>query len=161
MWCCRVRSLIQSLLHWIAVVGLCMLIVACDSADADPRVSTVTPVVTPAPGKGIVLGELWEYDRHVPNADGVLYLSDVLTSTQGGVAIASLDAASAPRAYADKQGVFVFNDVQPNEYVLATVTPRGYIFLVDPDTSKQIRLGVKAGEVINLGRVYVDLSAFR
>lgn len=123
---------------------------------------SILVALTPTPDKGMVIGRFFDYTRNTPLAKSVLYLGDVLQDTQGKSTLAGVDPSRAPRTYANQHGEFIFKDVPPKQYALATISPRGFaVFLVDPDKKQEIIITIKAGEILNLNKVYLDLTGFK
>lgn len=131
-----------------------------DSSDVSASPVLATPVLTsltPEPGTAIVMGTiLWEGTSNVPAIDVDLYLTEVSEVEEGGMSLAKLDPASSPKATIDETGTFVFTDIPPGRYALAaSISPANSVLIPDPETGKELIISVRAGEVVDLGIVYV------
>lgn len=148
----------------LTVLVLLIALVSCDSSGVPSVVPqpVATPIsLTPAPGTGIVKGVILNYQTKEPLSESVVYLGEIIKSTTSDDEMASLEPVSAPRAYSDEHGNFAFVNLLPKEYVVAASTPRGQVFLIDPNTQNEIRVTVIAGQVKDIGTVYLDLSGFK
>jgi hypothetical protein len=85
-----------------------------------------------------------------------LYLADVSQLVEGGASIAKLDPGSAPKAVVYETGAFIFTDIPPGRYALAaSISPANSTLISDPETSRELVISVEAGDIVDLGTVYV------
>jgi hypothetical protein len=123
-----------------------------------PTPVPATPMPTSLPDMGTVTGLLVEETTQEPLGDYVLYLAKMLKSSSEGLSVAALDATADPRAVTNAAGKFVFVNVAPESYALALLTPTGPALIKDAKTEKEVLLSVEAGETVDLGPVYVQVS---
>lgn len=128
------------------------------SATPFPTEVPATPTPTSLPTMGTVTGLLIEETTQEPLGDYVLYLAKMLKPSSEGLSVAALDATADPRASTDAAGKFVFVNVPPESYALALLTPTGPALIKDAKTEKEVLLSVEAGQTVDLGPVYVQIS---
>lgn len=107
---------------------------------------------------GTVTGLLIEETTQESLGDYVLYLAKMLETSSEGLSVAALDATTDPRAATDAAGKFTFVNVPPESYALALLTPTGAALITDARTDKEVIFSVEAGETVDLGPVYVQIS---
>ena len=88
----------------------------------------------------------------------MLYLAKMLESSSEGMSVAALDATTDPRVTTDAAGEFAFVNVPPESYALALLVPTGPALITDAETEKEVIFSVEAGETVDLGPVYVQIS---
>jgi len=112
---------------------------------------------TPAPGTGLVTGvALWEEEDNQPATEIDLYLAEVSEVVEGGTSVAKLDAGSAPKAVVYQTGAFIFTDIPPGSYALvASISPANSTLILDSETSTELVISVEAGDIVDLGTVYI------
>jgi len=122
-------------------------------ADAQPTPS----LPAPAPDTGIVVGSaIWQGSQSQAVSEIDLYLAEVSEVEEGGMALARLDPGSSPKATLDETGYFIFVDVAPGTYALvAAISPADSALVPDPETAAELTIVVVAGEVVDLGTIYV------
>ncbi|MBL7183680.1 MAG: hypothetical protein ISS50_04430 [Anaerolineae bacterium] len=128
------------------------------SPTATPTHVPPTPMPTSLPTMGTVTGLLIEETTREPLDDHVLYLAKILTTSSEGLSVTALDATIDPRATTDAAGKFTFVNVPPESYALALLIPTGPALITDAKTEKGVLFSVEAGETVDLGSVYVQIS---
>jgi hypothetical protein len=123
-----------------------------------PPPPTATPLPTSLPTNGTVSGFLIEETTQESLSDCVLYLAKILKTSSEGLSVTALDATTDPRAITDVAGKFTFVNVPPESYALALLTPTGPALIKEAKTEKEVLLSVEAGETVDLGPVYVQIS---
>ena len=123
-----------------------------------PTEVPATPVPTSLPTMGTVTGLLVEETSQEPLGDYVLYLAKILKTSSEGMSVTALDATADPRATTDTAGEFTFVNVPPESYALALLMPTGAALIKDAKTEMEVLLSVEAGEAVDLGPVYVQIS---
>jgi hypothetical protein len=122
-----------------------------------------TPIqeVEPDPNAGIVRGRLQPTTSPSLLDEQPLYLSSIiqLDDAQASFDVVKIASTSDPRAYVEEDGSFIFTKIEPGNYALATVTPRGQeVLILDADSGKEIVIEVQAGEIVELGTFKVNLG---
>ncbi|HID87130.1 MAG TPA: hypothetical protein EYP55_07085 [Anaerolineae bacterium] len=120
-----------------------------------PPAATPTPIPTSLPTMGTVTGFLVDEVEEQPLVDYVLFLAKLLEPKGESLSVAALDPTTDPRATTDGMGQFTFMDVAPGTYAVALLTPTGPALIKDAKTGKEIVFSVKAGETVDLGKVYI------
>jgi hypothetical protein len=123
-----------------------------------PTEVPATPMPTSLPTMGTVTGLLIKETTQEPLDDHVLYLAKILKTSSEGLSVTALDATADPRAVTDVAGKFTFVNVPPESYALALLTPVGPALIKDARTEKEVILSVEAGDTVDLGSVYVQIS---
>lgn len=148
----RLMLLLGALLIW----GGCS-----PSSQPNPNnVAAVQPtaLVTPAPGKGVITGQLVTANGQ-PIGNVVVRLAEIYWDqghTNGALA---LDEANSPSTLADAQGFFTFNNVTPRDYSLVLRSrsqldsSADVIVPEQPGASKALIVTIAQGEVKQLGQV--------
>jgi hypothetical protein len=78
--------------------------------------------------------------------------------TQEGMFVPALDTLSAPKDESSEGGEVIISSVPPNKYALTLLTPLGPILVFDSATNKEITLEIIAGQIKDLGTIYVVLD---
>lgn len=160
------------------IIVLLVLVMACGTGASKTPVPLASPLVSslPTPGvepptvrgalptpstsdMGTVGGVALRQTVEQPNPlnGGVLFLAEV-QYYDGKPAMGVLDEDTAPRATVDAQGLFVFTNVPPGNYVLVYATPMGSIVLKNPRTGADMIIEVVGGAVVNLGELKYDIG---
>lgn len=126
------------------------------STAVDLIISTPTIYTVPAAGQdtGVVTGQLFDQATNLPMAKVTVYLGTILELYPEGYSY-TIQERSSPHTYSDFEGKFAIGNVPPGEYVLMVWTPFGATVVIDPETEKELKILIEAGQTINLG----DLSA--
>jgi hypothetical protein len=121
---------------------------------------TPSPVGTPGPDTGIVVGALQQTGSGSSLEGRPVYLASIIQGTgQTGFEVARMEPTTDPRATVSADGSFAFTDVQPGKYALFTVTPRGEsILLINMDIGIDIIVEVEGSEITDLGVIPVSIS---
>jgi hypothetical protein len=159
-------------LHILAVITLLPLSACAASNTPQPVQATALPagsqepaatqvIPTPSGDKAVITGVLLEGTEELePASNAILYLADIVSSTDGRKAAASFDRASSPNTQADAYGRFVFSDVEPGEYALVLDRVYNSFLLHDPDGAGDLLFSAEAGEILDLGSLeYLSLPA--
>lgn len=128
------------------------------SPTPSPTEVPATPMPTSLPTMGTVTGLLIEETSQELLGDHVLYLAKMLETSSEGLSVAALDATTDPRVATDATGKFTFVNVPPESYALALLAPTGAALITDAKTEKEVIFSVEAGETVDLGSVYVQIS---
>jgi hypothetical protein len=97
-----------------------------------------------------------EGDKPFLNAN--LYLGAYISPDEGGENAPQLVGISPgidPMAQQAQDGTFVFVDVPPGSYGLFIYTPMSAFLMTDAKTGEYINVKVEAGQLIDLGTIYV------
>ena len=117
-----------------------------------------SPLVTPATGRGMVVGRVFNLAGTVAISSTPVYLARVYRDSSGQGGMFALDATNAPKGLTQADGSFVITDVEPAEYVIAVgdassiKTPS---ILTEPSGNAKA-FAVDASVITNLGDVRVD-----
>ncbi len=122
------------------------------------EVATPTPLPSPPPDKGIITGRFVDYLSGEPAAEMVVYLGE-LSPLEGdpGSHIIVMLPSSSPSTTTDKNGYFVFYDVEPDTYAMVIWTPGNSWVVADPETGLDILVTVEPGAITDLGELAIDL----
>jgi hypothetical protein len=113
----------------------------------------------PKADSAIVTGQVLsisEGDKPFLNAS--LYLGAYISPNEGGENAPQLVGISPgidPMAQQAQDGTFVFADVPPGSYGLFIYTPMSAFLMTDAKTGEYVNVKVEAGQLIDLGTLYV------
>ncbi len=110
----------------------------------------ISPVMTPQPGMGIVMGQLIDIRTGQPAYKTILYLEPTIEHQAPLVLYGPLNGQPETDSLPD--GRFVLDKVPPGEYILALYSPVDILYYQKPEGTAVI-IQVKAGQVVDLGRV--------
>lgn len=134
-----------------------LFLVACaNGATPNTNQAAVAVEVPDAPkppaGKAVVVGQVKTNTDQKPIGNQPVYLAQVYWDPDHKKAAFALDIAHSPATITNEQGVFIFNDIAPNEYVLVVGDFYGQNDVVKegngdakvfkPDADKQLNVGV-------------------
>lgn len=159
-------------LHIFAVISF-LLLSACTASNTPESAqattlpigsqdsATIKTIPTPSTNKAVITGVLLEGTEELePASSAILYLADIVNSTDGRKAAASFDRASSPNTQTDAHGRFVFSEVDPGEYSLVLDRVYNSFLLHDPDGEGDLLFTAEAGEILDLGKLeYLSLPA--
>lgn len=136
------------------------LLAAADSPLPTPvAVETATPIPTPRDGLATVTGTLVQTQGGLPSgpmANALLFLAPLIYSTDGTSTMARLNKGTDPSAVTDATGRFTFLNVEPNTYALVYSSGTLEFLLKDPDSNEDLLITVVAGQMTDLGEVYIE-----
>lgn len=110
--------------------------------DSDPMTATV-------------YGVLHSFTNQNPLESVVIYAANIVIIEPSGEKIYSTQENSSPKSGTDSLGQFLISDIIPGEYYFMMVTPFGTYPVFDT-MNNTFELGLKAGDVINFGEVFVN-----
>ena len=85
--------------------------------------SRLSEMPTPSSDDAVITGYLFQGTSDPqPVRNAILYLAEIVNSTNGRKAVASFDRRSSPATQTDANGKFIFTHVEPNEYTLVLDT---------------------------------------
>ena len=143
---------------------LAFLSAACANQTPNNVVNPVEIPSLPQPqaGKSVVAGQVKTNTDQQPIANAPVYLAQVYWDADHKKAAFALDLARSPAVTTDAQGFFVFNDIDPNEYVLVVGDFYGQNDVVRESNGDARVYKTDAGKLLNVGIVNVrplDASA--
>lgn len=123
---------------------------------------TLSPLPTPEPGKGHVLGQIMresDIRPREPLAGWTLYLGQVHRNVSGKIVpLASVIEETAPKAMTDAEVRYAFTNVEPGLYALIIKHPLTLVLAHDLLTDQDVVVEVVAGETTEQPLVVVTLS---
>jgi hypothetical protein len=87
--------------------------------------------------------------------ESLIYLGQV-QYTETGFPVVSLNRQEAPVTILSRNGVFIFEDIEPGEYAVILFTP-DYSLLVEYEDGISVTFTAADGDVIDLGTIIVDI----
>ena len=113
----------------------------------------------PKADSAIVTGQVLSISEgDKPFLHASLYLGSYISPNEGGENAPQLVGISPsidPMAQQAQDGTFVFVDVPPGSYGLFVYTPMSAFLMTDAKTGEYVNVTVKAGQLIELGTLYV------
>jgi hypothetical protein len=134
---------------------LFMLLTACGKPPVVAPSDLPLSIQKAEPGKATIIGKIISAYSNEPLMKAV-WLAEV--HRKGDQAIFVLNAVSSPGIYSDKNGTFVFTNVDPLEYVIVVGDPEGLNQVVNDDSGKPKVWNFSAGETIDIGELKVNLT---
>lgn len=161
-------------LSWIIISIIVIFLAGCQAtpsveAEATPLASAgesqvtlqapePTPLGQPETGKATVTGQVFSLKTNAPLGNTVVRLAEVHREGERGAFL--LDTAFSPGDITDEQGYFIFENVEPGEFVLVVGNVevyKGYVII--PEESGKPRVyEFEAGKIQDLGELTVDLE---
>jgi hypothetical protein len=128
---------------------------ACGKPPAAATPNTLPPIQKAEPGKATITGKIISAFSNQSLIKAV-WLAEV--HRQGDQAIYVLNAVSSPGIYSEKNGTFMFKNVDPHEYVIIVGDPEGLNQVVNDDSGKPKVWNFSAGETVDIGELKVNLT---
>jgi hypothetical protein len=133
---------------------LLVLETACGKASTNNTSKTPATLPTPESGEAVVTGKVFSTTTNQPLKTQV-WLAEV--HRQGDQAVYVLNAVSSPGIYSDETGVFVLENITPQEYVIVVGNPEGQNEVINDDAGKPKVWNVPAGQIYDVGELKVTL----
>jgi hypothetical protein len=109
---------------------------------------------------GIVIGRLLDNASGEPYLAPGVYLGKEISnknkSNSSVPSVISLSPSSDPLATQAQDGSFLFTDIEPGEYRLFLWSPMSLVLVKDLKTSEEIIIFVSAGEITDLGDIFIQ-----
>jgi len=115
-------------------------------------------VPTPSEASGIVVGKMLTESDGEPYLAPRLYLGSYIVpdeDVEDAPPLIGISADSDPVAMQAQDGTFVFSEINPGDYILLIWSPMNIVPAKSADGRGEIVISVEAGDVIDLGNVYV------
>lgn len=133
-----------------------LIIAACTSNTQDVNNPLVTPPAQPEAGMATVTGRVISEESGMPLAATVVRLAEVVRQEEKGAYV--LDVAFSPGTDSDGEGFFIFENVDPLEYVIVVGDVYDiYKVMADEDGKAKTWISVE-DQILNIGELIVDLS---
>jgi len=127
--------------------------------DATSNFPETLEVPEPRADTGVVIGKVLSISAgDKPYLNGGLYLGSYIAPKEGGEnapLLVGISPDEDPNAQRARDGSFAFSDVPPGTYGLFLCTPMSAILMIDAKTDQYVNVEVVAGEVVDLGTIYV------
>jgi hypothetical protein len=128
---------------------------ACGRQLTQNNSPTPTSIPNPEPGKATVTGKVISTTTNKP-LNIPVWLAEV--HRQGDQGVYLLDAVNSPSIYADDNGIFVLENVDPMEYVIIVGNPEGQNVVITDDTGKPKVWNIPGDKIFDVGELMVALS---
>ena len=124
-----------------------------------------TEIPVPSQDKGVLTGSLVQKgvdgNPDKPYEGLRVFLGSLIPSEDGKSTLARVNSLEAPTTITDINGKFVFDDLEPDTYILVLqVPPNMLIKLNDPETGQDMLVEIPGGKVTDIGPQYHDLPWF-
>jgi hypothetical protein len=160
-------------LSWVLIAILFLVLAGCQAApspetetplaDAGAAVSTAQVLAPTSPsqpetGKATVTGQVLSIKTNTPMANTVVRLAGVHREGDQGAYL--LDTAFSPGDITDEQGYFVFENIDPGEYVMVVGNVEAYNeYVIIPEPSgKPLVYNFEANKIEDVGELIVNLE---
>lgn len=115
----------------------------------------VTSIPTPTTGKATASGRIVSINTGKPYQDATVRLAEIYRNEQGDGAYA-LDTATSPIAITDKNGYFIFSDIEPREYVLVIGDPMTRYVIISSESGEVNVFNCLPDKITELGEFKID-----
>lgn len=129
---------------------------ACSTTESTEEL-VVPTIPAPADGMANVTGRVLHKETEDPFIDTIIRLAEVVRSEDGGD-VYVLDQAFSPGTRTDEFGIFVFENVDPIEYVLIVGDVEGIYEVIPNDDGTPRVWNAKVNEVLNVRDLLVLLE---
>ena len=128
----------------------------CDNVKSPMLEPKTTPPVSPQKGMATVIGRVVSEGDNKPITDTIVRMAEVVR--QGGEGAYVLDIAQSPGTRSDQNGYFIFENVNPQEYVIIIGDVYDVYKVVSGDDQKPIAWATAADQILDVGTLSVDLG---
>ena len=133
-----------------------LIIAACTSNTQEVNNPLVTPPAPPESGMATVTGRVISENTGLPLSDTIVRLAEVVRQDEEAAYV--LDVAFSPGTDSDGEGFFIFENVDPLEYVIVVGDVYEiYKVMADEDGKAKTWISFE-DQILNIGELIVDLS---
>lgn len=148
--------------YLIVILALVIVLCGCSTTEVATEVSTeeIPPPPTPEVGMAAVTGRVYSEKTGEPLPGAIIRLAETVRPEEGGGEndVFVLDLAFSPGTRTDDNGVFVFENVDPMEYVIVVGdVERTYVVIPD-ETGKPATWIALPDEILDIGSFHVSLG---
>lgn len=141
---------------FLIIITALFFITSCTTDTQDMNNPLITPPAQPEPGMATVTGRVISENTELPLAETIVRLAEVVRQDEEAAYV--LDVAFSPGTDSDGEGFFIFENVDPIEYVIVVGDVYEiYKVMADEDGKARTWITVK-DEILNVGELIVDLS---
>lgn len=116
---------------------------------------TPTPIPNPEPGKATVTGKMIKPDSTTtPISETLVRLAEI--HGEGADSIYIFNDTESPGTYTDRNGVFVFTNIDPGPYAVLVMNENGDYLTINETEEKILTLNATVDKVVDLGLIRVD-----
>ena len=142
---------------------LVVICAGCETSQATPsEVSAPMPIITltPAPAQSAVVGQAINDLNQQPQLlrNTIVKLAGVVWNADKTDGAYFLDAAFSPSTITDANGVFVFDNLKPGDYIIVIGDPFGAYAIVTEASGKAKVFTADKDQVLNVGKVTVKIA---
>jgi hypothetical protein len=119
------------------------------------RIPGALEIPAPDPDFAIVHGILLSNVDNTPLHLMMVYAADKVPLEPGGGYVYSIQEKTSPHFETDAAGQFLLTKVPAGSYIMMMVTPFGSYGILNAN-NEEVHLDLKAGDLIDLGEVYVS-----
>lgn len=115
-----------------------------------------TSIPLPGADKTTVTGIVFSTPMNQPYPNAPVWLAEVFREGEYGAYV--VNVAASPSTFADEQGVFIIENVDPKEYVIVIGNPESFSEVIPDDTGRARVWKTEAGKVLDVGQLNISLS---
>lgn len=148
--------MINMKIRWFLSLCCLVALTACSPTPSE-NTTNITENIKVSDNKSAVVGQIVS-SNDKPMANTIIRLCQVYYDSEHKNPSFVLEGATSPGAITDENGIFVINDVTPNEYVILIGDVTEYYDIVkeNPDNAKIFLL--TPGQVLDIGIIKTNLS---
>jgi hypothetical protein len=136
---------------------LVFLLAGCSTPTTEQVTPILPQIAAPVTGKATVTGKVMDVTNgNEPMADTLLRLAKIYG--EGEEAIYALNESDSPGIYTDKDGVFIFENIDPGPYTLLFTDSNGNYRTILESSEKIISIDANVDEISDFGVIRVDTS---
>ena len=141
---------------FLIIITALFFVTSCTTDTQDMNNPLVTPPAQPESGMATVTGRVISENSGLPLADTIVRLAEVVRQDEEAAYV--LDVAFSPGTDSDGEGFFIFENVDPLEYVIVVGDVYEiYKVMADEDGKAKTWISVE-DQILNIGELIVDLS---
>lgn len=141
----------------LIIVALGNLVLGACQTSASQHFESVARDAKAVEGKSALVGQVFSIYTKMPLPNTIVRLAKVFWNEDHSDGTYILEGATSPGYITDEFGVFLFEDLEPADYVVVIGDIVGYhVIIKEPDGKAKVYT-LKPGEVLNLGVIDVEL----
>ena len=141
---------------FLIIITALFFITSCTIDTQDMKNPLITPPAQPEPGMATVTGRVISENTELPLAETIVRLAEVVRQDEEAAYV--LDVAFSPGTDSDGEGFFIFENVDPIEYVIVVGDVyENYKVIVDEEGKAKPWKAVE-NQILKVGELIVDLS---
>jgi hypothetical protein len=140
--------------HLLLIVSATLVLLFCVVSCQNQDQYNLASISTPEEGSANVLGKLQLVNQTV--IKGISVWVTPIYRSESGEGVYALDTSSNPYTLTDEDGYFLFEDIEPGEYILFIGDPMTKFAIVTDDNGEVRVWEILPNETNDLGVISID-----